>query len=478
MPILPATTPNLTFNRKPLPSSKSLVKQVRITPNPIERPQLSLDIMETAPSAVRTLGADLTAITSTTFQLFNQLVTVLFAVGATVAAETLTYFSVSNTLDLTAVNPGLFDSGDEPVLVIKGYGVSGLATVTRPQAAVTLTAIDTAATPVTFSSTGTPSATLRVDARLSQLASNENVITGNENLNNKPFQIIIPLSLLSQSVPKIFSQLQIRFNFPVSSTFVLYAVNLYRSLEDYEGVERKPVYITYPDASAVNRKSNNTLSKDGLGLLRNIKAKAKDSSVDVTGANVDIDSFRSLIGEQRILGGKKIEQDVNFALAPRITNLGALSNVTKAQDIAIFYTDDSGLEKSMSVVTGSFVDRGYCGFVTLAAGGAALYFNPVDVASGFRGRAVFYTRDNSRYILNDKAISKVIRGRVDMNVSDATEIGFGVQEINDYADCLIEVERQLGSITDDTVNLTKFTITPISSDANATLGQISYKLGE
>ncbi len=477
MPILSPLTQNLTFNRKPLPSAKSLVKQARITPNPIERPYISLDNMDTAPYTARTAGADLTLATSTVAQLYNQLTHIVATVGATVTAETLTYFSASNTLDLTAVEPGLFDSGDEPVLVIKGYGLAGLSALTRAQAAITVSATDTAGTPVTFASSGTPNATLKVDARLSQLATNENVLTGTEDLTNDPFQAIIPLSVLAQSTTKIFSQLQIKFNFPAGSTFAIYKIAIYRSLEDYEGSERKPIYITYPDSSSVKRTSTTSKAKDGVGFLRGVKAKAKDMSFEVSGANIGIDEYRSAIGEQRITGGKKISQDYPFALAASITNLGDLGNVTKIQDLAVFYTDDSGIEKPMPIVSGSFVDRSYCGFVVTATG-AKLYFNAVDVAAGFKGRVVFYTKDNSRFILKEKALSTVIRGRVDFNVSDATEIGLGAQELNDMKDVFIEIERELGSITDDKVNLSKFTITPVATDAKATINEISYKLGE
>lgn len=461
---------NATFARNQKSSLKNQIKQLVVKTIPIERKQVLVDPMEVAPFTGRTVGAGLVAASSVEAQIPSQVNTVKFTTQAA-GAKTLSWYDVSNTLDLNASNPGLFDSGDEPVLVIKGYGISGLTAVTQTNRTVTLSLLDTAGTPITFSSGS--GANIVTIPGFSQIATNENILTGTEDLDNKSFQLVFPLSGLLASVPKIFSNLTLTFAFPTAAQFIIYNVAMYRSMEDYEGNEPAPIYVAVPDSSDVQDTINQVFTKAGNGITRGVKTRATESTVTFD-APMAKDDMRRAMGYQRLAGGNRFTIPVEAAMSASISSLGELNKVASAKDVIITYVDEYGTSRSMGVVSGTYVDRGQVGFVK-TSGGAKLYFNAADIAAGLRFKAIFKVADSGYSKFNVPVIPPAIRCSLAFLNTDTTAESAGSNDMYEYADAYITLSEKFGAIQDESDTVVTVNATPVTDDASGSIRSVSYK---
>jgi hypothetical protein len=455
-------------------SSNQLSQLVRVIVHPkvTNKPFYTIDDMESLAPGLRTVGAGLTqsnvspALTPATddFILSHQRFGVQYTVQAA-GAQTISY---PFTLDLSS---NFFNAGFKPYQTIAYQVISGGATLTQAQRTVELSMIDTASTPVTFSSS-----TIVPEFRI-LLGSTE---TSVENLNDFKGVISSPMDKLSASTTKIFTP-TLTFNLPVGTVFCLYAFETFRSFRDSGYLGNKAIVFNQP--IAYNESQENT-SKDVRGKAGNILGTIdgfENTSFSFEEETLNYQHYLALLPGYTEAGGDKWGYDQDLVIPTTavasefaLSGVNNINNTDSKEDFVVTILDTStGIYTEMFVVESGnqYLPAGTCKYVR--EGTKRLVFSASDAGKKIRV-SVRYT-NTSKIKLSRTALRQKVRADVDLIFSDSVNLSSATQTNEEfYLNCEIVASIIKAEAYSDTSNRIKLDVKQVITDGSQLTKSITF----
>jgi hypothetical protein len=435
-----------------------------IKPKGIEDPFAIIDNQNSVNASDRTLGADLSSVVTKEYPIENQLTAVKYTVGATVAAETITY---AQEFDLSS---GFFNSADQPILAFGIYLISGVATTTLAQRKVSLTMTDTAGSPVVFSNGGG----VDVD-EFDYILGNESNTT--QDLTGYNEAIVIPLDKIQVSTTKKFT-VQLKFNLPATSQFVLYKEAFYRSPEDCGFVRPADIIIENPKAFTETPTPNVGEMKGALGNTLGFKQRTTTYAMTFESDELVDEHARILMRNKKYTGGKipsnRVELDIPSIYPYEISSgVANLQNVNSTKDIWVQIKETSGTIKGTKVIEGGeYLPKQTVRFYNVAPT-KRLRFSPVD--AGKKAIVQVNYSDPDAVYEAVSARGKIVYCDVIRILSDNTDLNTSRRrELRIYKNMTVNVTTNGASVDNDNPENLKYEVKSVTANINQDLYERHY----